>query len=281
MFRRVLPLILVAAVLFLSMPFEASDGADADQYNIEGHVGGWSGSGRVPIQGVSVTIRGISDFEGTTDADGFFSIAVTSNIGLQIRFYMHGYSVASCPNTEVQAGSEFLLLKLDTAAYNKTTKTYTVTSGIDGMQSALMAASEGLIRGTVSYDGGVVSGATVHLVSVEGGSSYSANTGRDGVYEIECPIGPYSLRVTSAGFDDSANFNVTVDTTTTTRSVTLTKSEIETHFGLDSAHIFMLIGVILGVILAVSAWLISRGKNDDGVEIIDDSAIDGDEDLRF
>ncbi|MDR3283490.1 MAG: carboxypeptidase-like regulatory domain-containing protein [Candidatus Methanoplasma sp.] len=284
MFRRVLPLVLIAAVLLLSVPFSPSDGAEGDQYHIEGYVAGWNGSGRVPMEGVSVTVAipGSANVETTTDADGLFSIATPSNVGLQIKFYLHGYSIVTCPNTEVQAGSEFLLLKLSDGIYNKATKTYALTSAIDGMQSAIMAASRGTIRGTVSYDDGVVSGATVHLDSVEGGASYSVNTNSNGTYEIECPVGPYSLRVARAGFDDSIDYNVTVDAQMTTVSVTLKKAEINTYFGLDSSHILMLIGVVLGMILAVSAWLISRRMNSsDGVEIIDDSDSDQDDGLKF
>jgi hypothetical protein len=278
------PLILIASVLsLLIVPFVVADGAEESPYYVEGYVAEGGGSGKVPMQNVAVTILDANGntFEGITKADGSFRVTVVENTGLQIRFTTFGYSLISCPNTSTQRDTDFLLLNLATASYNTATRTYSVTSSIDGMQCAIMSATNGTVRGTVTYANGPVSEATVHFVPVGGGPVFNAGTDAKGNFEIICPTGAYNVSSSSIGFNDSESTTVNVTSNPSTINIVMTKSHLKEYFGLDPAHLLMFIGVCLGILLATIAWLLSRRMNGPNrVEIIDDSDFDDEEEIR-
>ncbi|MDR2846405.1 MAG: carboxypeptidase-like regulatory domain-containing protein [Candidatus Methanoplasma sp.] len=278
------PLVLVAVVLSLLVaPSAIVDGAEETPYHIEGYVAEGGGSGKIPMQDVSVTILDVNgnSFEGRTDAKGFFSVVVNENTGLQIRFTTFGYSLIACPNTSAQKDTDFLALNLTAELYNAATRTYTVTSSLDGMQCAIMAATNGTVRGTVTYTNGSISGATVHFDPVGGGSGFTAGTDARGNFEIVCPTGAYNITASSIGFDDSDSTTVNVTSNPSTINIVMTKSHVREYFGLDPAHLLMFTGVCLGILLATVAWLLSRRMNGPNrVEIIDDSDFDDEEEIR-
>lgn len=292
------PLLILVAVslLMLMIPFvsvlENSDEASAatTSYNIQGYIAdaNWD-----PVPGVTVSImdnQGKS-YSGTVDATTcFFIVSVPSNTGLSILFSAFGYTVVTCPNTTPPtSASEYRPLDLSKAAYNASTHTYTVTGTIDAQQGAVMKISPGTVNGHVTSDSNPIKNATVTLTptadapaSVLENYLLSATTNDQGYYEITCPVGDYTLSVSGQGFKPSNPIPVTVTGNPLTTDVALEeKSMLKKYFSMDTAHLLMLIGVIVGIILAVVAWFLSRRVNDPhGLEIIDDSA-DENEDVRY
>jgi len=260
-----------------------SNADTASNYYIEGYVADTS---RMPMEGVTVSVtdsNGISS-QSDTDANGFFSVGVASVTGLSISFTVYGYSVITCPNTSIQQGSDSLLLNLSKATYNSLTRTYTITGSITDMQCAIMGASQGTVKGQVTYGTTAINGATVTLSpadKVPDGTSYSANTDSGGNYSITCPTGTYTLTASGQGFDPSNAVAVKVTSSPSTVNVTLEKSVLKKYAGMDVAHLLMLIGVAVGIILAAAAWFLSRRMNGPhGLEIIVDDE-EEDDDFRY
>lgn len=284
--RGVLLAVISVAVLMFAVPSVYADGdVAATNYYVEGYVAEAGGTGKVPVVGVTVSIADSQGnlFQSDTDSNGHFRVGISSNTGLSISFTAFGYMIISCPNTSTQQGSDFLTLTLSPSIYNSSTRTYTITSTIDEMQCAIMKTSDGIVRGTVTYDGGVVKNATVTVTPIEGGNSYSTNTDGSGRYEISCPTGLYTLKATCRGFEESEpiSVNVTINPNPSPENIMMEQSSVKKYLGLDVAHILMLIGVIVGIMLAVAAWFMSKRMNGPNrLEIVDDST-DEDDDIRY
>ncbi len=278
--------VLAVAVMIFTIPAASIDGDELDNYNyyVEGYVAVGGGAGKLPLEDVTVTIMDSQGYfyEDRTDENGYFKVGINSNTNLMILFTAFGYSIQTCPNTTKQEGTEYLQLRLSADFYNSITHTYTMTSTIDDMQCAFMGASDGIVRGVVSYDKGPVKNATVTLKPLEGDETQTATTDDSGRYEINCPIGMYTMVVSCKGFDDSEPTFVNITGSPTTLYITIEKSDIRKYLGLDMAHILMLIGVIVGIVLAVSAWFLSQRMNGPNrLEIVDDSASEEDDDVRY
>ena len=286
--RTKLLLISAAVMLLFLVMLPAFSSADTtsttSNYYIEGYV---ADTGRMPMEGVTVSVtdsNGIST-QSNTDANGFFSVGVASVTGLSISFTVYGYSVITCPNTSIPQGSDSLSLILSKAAYNSQTRTYTITGSVADMQCAIMGASQGTVKGQVTYGTTAINGATVTLSpadNVPDGTNYSANTDSGGNYSISCPTGTYTLTASGQGFDPSNAVTVKVTSSSpSTVNVTLEKSVLKKYAGLDAAHLLMLIGVAVGIILAAAAWFMSRRLNGPhGLEIIVDDE-EEDDDFRY
>jgi len=264
------------SLLVLTVSFASADAeeAAAPNYYIEGYV---ADTGRLPMEGVTVSVmdKDGTTFQNETGADGFFSVGATANTGLMISFAAFGHTAITCPNASFQQGSDYFILNLSKATYNSVTRTYTITGPVDDMQCAIMVASEGAVRGQISYGSSGVKNASVTLAPLYGEGIYTANTDDRGNYEIKCPTGTYTLRAGGQGFDRSDIYTVNVTGTPTTVNVVFEKSELKKYLGLDAAHILMLMGVMVSIMLAAAAWFLSkRMSGPHGLEIIDDSAED-------
>ncbi|MCL1810762.1 MAG: carboxypeptidase-like regulatory domain-containing protein [Methanomassiliicoccaceae archaeon] len=273
----------VVSLLVLTVSFTSADAEDPvslSNYYVEGFV---ADTGRVPMEGVTVSVmdRNGTVFHGETNGSGFFSVGIATNSGLMISFTTFGYSMVTCPNTTFPPGSEYMSINLSGVKYNSATRTYTLTGTIEDMQCAIMKTSDGTVRGQVTFGTTPVKNATVTLVPVNGEGTYSSHTGDSGHYEIVCPTGTYTLTAGSQGFNQSDAFQVNVTGSPSTVNVTLVKSELKKHLGLDMAHVLMLVGAIVGILLAVAAWFIGRRMNgSNSLEIIDDSVPEEDDDVR-
>ncbi|MDR2698935.1 MAG: carboxypeptidase-like regulatory domain-containing protein [Candidatus Methanoplasma sp.] len=273
--RNKLLLASFAVLLLVLIGSPMSAGADDPFYKIEGYVADTSG---MSMEGVTVSVAvagtdGSSAFQGVTDAVGFFSVGAAANTNLTISFAVFGYRVLTCPNVSIQQGSDYHSLNLTTATYASATRTYTITGPVGAMQCAIMIASDGDVRGTVSFDKAPIRNATVTFTPASGGTTHTAHTDDRGYYEITCPIGTYAMTASSQGFNRSDPITVDVKVSLSTVNVTLEKSELRKYLGMDAAHILMLVGVILGMMLAVAAWLLGKHMNrPHSLEIIDDSA---------
>jgi len=275
---------IAVSLLVLTMLPATSDADTTANYYIEGYV---ADIGKVPMDGVTVYVTDSQGLlsESITDETGFFSVGIASNTGfMTISFTIYGYTVITCPNTSFQQGTDSLVLNLSKAAYNPTTHVYTLTGSVADMQCAIMGPSNGIVNGQITFGTTPIKGATVTLTPaehVQGSRDYSASTGADGEYEILCPTGSYALTVSSQGFDQSDPILVKVSGIPSTVNVTMVKSELKKYLGLDVAHLLMLVGVIVGILLAIAAWFLSRRMNGPhGLEIIDDSVAE-DDDVRY
>jgi len=279
------------AVLLLALSVMPAASAHADEgdsanYYIEGYV---SDTGWKPMGGVTVTVyTWIGPFtSGVTNADGFFSVGVGVNTGLEIDFSVRGYTVIACPNATFRQDSERLALSLSGVAYNNATHTYTVTGTIGDRRSAIMTATEGTIEGSVMFSGGPVKNAAVSLIPTDVGEIYTGHTDNDGKYRIRCPTGIYALTAGGQGFNTSERAVVTVtgtepgDNTPALQQapITLEKTELRKYLGMDAAHALMLAGVMVGVLLAAVAWHLSkRSGGTFYFELFDDSEEGGEGD---
>jgi len=285
---KLLLVLATISLLVLVIPFASSNADDtsvAPNYFIQGYV---ADIGKMPMAGVTVSITDSTGlaFQNETDENGFFSVGVASNTGLQISFTTFGYTAITCPNTSSLQGSDYLALNLAKASYNTSTHTYTITGSIADMQCAIMVASNGVIKGQVSFGTTSIKDANVTLkpavdTPASGGGGYTAQTDSNGYYEITCPTGTYNLTVSRQGFNQSDTIPVKVTGSPSTVNVLMVKSELKKHLGLDNAHVLMLVGVVVGIMLAVAAWFLSRRMNGPHrLEIIDDSE-DEDKDVRY
>jgi hypothetical protein len=286
-------LLLAVIALALLVPLVStvapdSDGADtvaATNFFVEGWVAEGGGLGKVPVEGVLVTITDGSGaaYDATTNSSGYFRIGISTPSNLKISFDLYGYMIISCPNTTAQAGSDAFILNLTSSTYTNATRTYRITSEIDGMQSAIMSPITGSVTGFVLYEKGPVKNINVTLTTTSASKQvqYSSKTDDSGYFEIKCPVGAYALTTSGQGFRHNDKMDVDVTSgTKTLDNITIEKSAQQKHLGMDLAHLLMLIGVIVGILLAASAWLLSKRMNEpDHIEVFDDRA-EEDEDIR-
>jgi len=289
------PILILAAVsLMLMISFvsvleskEATSAAAAN-YSIRGYVADvyWN-----PMEGVTVSIMDSQGnvYSSDTDADGFFSVSVSSNFGLSISFSTFGYTIVTCPNTlpPTSEDSNYRPIDLSKAAYTASTGTYALTGPISSEQGAIMNVSLGTVNGHITSNSNSVKNCNVTLApatnaatAVLGNNALTATTNDQGYYEITGPVGNYTLVVSGQGFKTSDPVPVTISSEPSTVDAAVEEKNMsEKYFGMDTAHLLMLIGVIVGIILAVTAWFLSRRVNDPhGLEIIDDS-VDENEDV--
>ncbi|MCL1978740.1 MAG: carboxypeptidase-like regulatory domain-containing protein [Methanomassiliicoccaceae archaeon] len=279
-------LLALFAVALLALTLSASpvnaDETTVSKYYIEGHV---ADTNRVALEGVIVTIvekNTLITQYGVTDAEGHFRVGVAINTDLMISFTCSGHKFVTCPNTSFPSdsnNSNYLNLDLSKAAYDNATRTYTITGPVENMQCAIMVAFDGIVNGIVSSESGPIKNAVISLAPTEAGVKYpdSVRSDDSGRYQIKCPTGTYTLTVGCQGFNKSDAYSVTVSENPSTVNVTLEKNELKKYLGLDAAHILMLIGVILSIMLAVAAWFQSeRMRRPNSLEIVDDSAEDYD-----
>jgi hypothetical protein len=275
----VIVLALLVPVIAIAMP--ASDGADtiaAPNFGIKGWV---ADTTEKPKSGVTVTIyyRGTYVDSRVTEGDGSFLLTTSYNTNLTISFEEFGNKLISCPNTTVQPGTDVLILNLSSSLYNSADRTYTITSLPDGKQCAIMSVSNGKISGIISYEKENGDKVPVRKVDVsitkigEEGTYKTVQTNEKGYYMIDCPVGGYTLTAGGEGFEKIDPIEINVATGEQTIHMTIVKSDLPKHLGMDIAHLLMLLGVMVGIILAVVAWFLSRRMNDpDHIEIFDDRA---------
>lgn len=290
--RKLLMLAVVLAVAVTALPVGVASGATdegSSNYFVEGYVVKGDFSGNIPMPNVNVTIieNGTIRNSTVTNEDGYFLIGIMSNTKLQISFTAPEFTVRSCPATERVPGSDILNLDLSKVSYDSATKTYSITSDGSGMQCAVMVNSTGNVRGTVSYSEGGASGlkpianARITLISVNDEDlQYSTTSDSNGQFSITCPVGTYYRTVTCNGFIGSGTEVTTVTTSSLSIPITLVKDDVNKYAGLDTAHVLMVVAVLIGILLVTTAWLLSRKMRNKsaGTDIVDD---DPEDDIRY
>lgn len=277
--RHKLLLIFIAALVLVPLTSFASD-ADGDTdsaYHIEGYVADTLG---VPVDSVTVAITDASGIshEGTYNPEtGFFSVGVDTDKGLTITFTAYGHTAITCTSHKMLENGSFALT-LSKESYDSTRHTYTIAESVSEGRYVVMRASYGWIIGNVSYNNGPIKDAIVSLVPDASGSRITASTDENGDYRISCPTGTYSLSADRQGFTESKTYAITVKDNNTEQvpldqeDIVLVMTEPGIHGDLDLAHLLMLMGVVIGILMAIGAWLLSKRLNGPNrVEIFDDN----------
>ena len=267
--------LLVPIATLVSSTSEGGDSVVAPYYRVDGYI---IDTRQTPMKEVSVTITdtragGVSYPTAITDDKGYFSIVVAYNTNLSISFEARGHDIISCPNVARQTDGT-LALNLYTAQYDSSTRTYTITSKTDKMQMAIMSPTNGTINGVVSYVNGPIKNVTVTIWEPDVERPYKeVRTNDRGFYEIdECPTGVYYMSAFREGFISSEKEEINVTSSPQTKNITLERIDQPKILGMDYAHLFMLVGVIVGILLAVSAWFLSKRMNEEHeFEVIDDT----------
>ena len=161
-----------------------------------------------PLQGVQVTLYDsdknvVQVTSGTnpvkTDANGRFEFTFMHTEGdtYYMTFEYPGYTVRSLPDSMDMDAEGFVSFDPAETAVDSEGD-YALSGESGGLHAIVMAVTTGSVYGTVQGESGgetfALSGATVTIVS-EDGMSYSASTGANGYFSIDCPSGRYTMTV--------------------------------------------------------------------------------------
>lgn len=265
--------ILVGALLLVVPLTVAEAVAASDTYFVEGYVVTPSDTEKnIPLKSVTVMILGSNGQTSSalSDADGYFYVQISGNTNVWINFTLAGYSLKSCPYVGTFKNNEFHTLNLENAPLNEKTNTYTITSKADGYQCALMFPTTSAVSGMVSYQEGVVVGATVELISSSDVTYYRGTTDKSGFYSISCPTGDYKLVVKCNGFVNSNPEQITVTENSVTSNIILEEKKTSAVFGLDVPHAMMLTCIVFGIMVTAAVLFLNRKNGRFNVE--DDTA---------
>lgn len=287
-------LLMVAILAVLALPLtavpidapdsdgtEEGEGAEPAQVTVYGYVTNLSNQEQnTPLEHVAVGLytwspNGMTPVDSTyTDSDGRFEFTYErSDVPYFLHFEYSGYTVRSLPDLNMTMNDDgYIQFQLRDSMLDGDGN-YALTGTADGPHAIVMAITTGQVFGTVqgTYDGDTfrLSGATVTLVA-ENGQTYTAETDGNGYFQIDCPYGTYTLRVTCNGFQDSDP--VAVDSVgsegATAVTVTLQQNSSETFLGLDTAHAVMVIALILVVVIAVVIAVLYRRSASGGESVV-------------
>lgn len=267
-------IILVFSILIIPTLDDGSTYGDEGQttYYIEGYIVSTEPEGNIPLAGVEVSLiyNNITStiVTDTTDSNGKFSIPIQYNTDLQIKFTLSGYTLRSCPNI-TEGTSEYYILDLTNVT--PIDNAYTITSTADGLQPAIMSQSSATVKGTISYSGGYVQGATITMVSTDGSIEYETKTNSKGVFTFEeCESGTYKITITCGGFETYGPELITLSEGITEYNATLVSKENQQFFGMDLIHLMMFFGVLFGILISLIVFiLVHRRKN--MITVVDDT----------
>jgi len=267
-------IILVFSILIIPTLDDGSTYGDEGQttYYIEGYVVSTEPEGNIPLAGVEVSLiyNNITStiVTDTTDSNGKFSIPIQYNTDLQIKFTLSGYTLRSCPNI-TEGTSEYYILDLTNVT--PIDNAYTITSTATGFQPAIMSQSSATVKGTVSYSGGYVQGATITMVSTDGSNSYETKTNSKGIFTFEeCESGTYKITITCGGFETYGPELITLSEGITEYNATLVSKENQQFFGMDLIHLMMFFGVLFGILISLIVFILVHHKKN-MITIVDDT----------
>ena len=233
-----------------------------------------------PLQGVQVTLYDsdksvVQVTSGTnpvkTDANGRFEFTFMHTEGdtYYMTFEYPGYTVRSLPDSMDMDSEGFVSFDPAETAVDSEGD-YALSGESGGLHAIVMAVTTGSVYGTVQGESGgetfALSGATVTIVS-EDGMSYSASTGANGYFSIDCPSGRYTMTVSCTGFQSSEAIAVESGHGSA-YSVTLVQNTSEFVLGLDITHSIMVIGLVMLalIIVGVTAMHVrGRGRGDEPI----------------
>lgn len=206
-----------------------------------------------------------------TDANGRFEFTFMHAEGdtYYMTFEYPGYTVRSLPDSMDMDSEGFVSFDPAETAVDSEGD-YALSGESGGLHAIVMAVTTGSVYGTVQGESGgetfALSGATVTIVS-EDGMSYSASTGANGYFSIDCPSGRYTMTVSCTGFQSSEAIAVESGHGSA-YSVTLVQNTSEFVLGLDITHSIMVIGLVMLalIIVGVTAMHVrGRGRGDEPI----------------
>ncbi len=258
-----------------------ADGSDADdgdtetgQTYISGYIYEPRSSGNEAIEGVTVTVKmtlsdgSVTRYSSTTDSDGGFDINVTSGFDssatYSVLFAYQDYTVRSLPQAfSTTADSEgYYTVTLPSPVTENENTYYMLTddmsqsSGSD-MRVVLMTSTTSILTVTVIYGSDFISGAKVTISNDDGSNTEESNS--RGIAQFSnVSVGTYTITIKADGFEDYKS-TVTVGEGGTSVDAKLTE-RTHTHYlwGFDLAHVMMLGGLLVGILMAIAAWALHR-----------------------
>ena len=284
--------VLLALALMLAVPFaavtaSAAPGGDTPVEPAErevtayGYIANLSDQEEnTPLQDVQVTLYDsdknvVEPSTGTnpvkTDSAGRFEFTFLHTDGdtYYLTFEYPGYMVRSLPDSMDMDDDGFVSFDPAQSAVDDEGR-YAMSGEAGGLHAIVMAVTTGSVYGTVQGESGgetfALSGATVTIVS-EDGMSYSASTGANGYFSIDCPSGRYTMTVSCTGFQSSEAIAVESGHGSA-YSVTLVQNTSEFVLGLDITHSIMVIGLVMLalIIVGVTAMHVrGRGRGDEPI----------------
>ncbi len=271
----------VACMLLPSLIF--ADGSDAEdgetgtetgQTYISGYIYEPRSSGNEPIEGVTVTVKmTLSDgttsrITATTGSDGRFDANVTSGFDSSATYSIllayEDYTVRSLPqafSTTTDSEGYYTVTLPSSVTENENTY-YLLTDDMSQssgsyMRVVLMTSTTSTLTVTVMYEGDYISGAKVTISSTDGSNTEESNS--RGIAQFSnVSVGEYVITIKADGFDD---YKSTVTVGEGGKSVDAKMTEkTHTHYlwGFDLAHVMMLGGLLVGILMAVAAWALHR-----------------------
>ncbi len=261
-----------------------ADGSDADdgdtetgQTYISGYIYEPRSSGNEAIEGVTVTVKmtlsdgSVTRYPSTTGSDGGFDINVTSGFDSSATYSMlfayQDYTVRSLPQAfSTTADSEgYYTVTLPSPVTENENTYYMLTddmsqsSGSD-MRVVLMTSTTSTLTITVIYGSDFISGAKVTITNkTNEDDSRTEESKSGGIAQFSSvSVGEYYITIKADGFDDYKS-TLTVGEGGTSVSVNLTE-KTHTHYlwGFDLAHVMMLGGLLVGILMAIAAWALHR-----------------------
>lgn len=231
-----------------------------------------SSTGNIPLADTSVTITDAfgQSSTGTTDTNGWVTLRIGSVYGLSLTAeYPDGYSfipgIFFMDVTNV-GGTQQVVFDLE-GTYDDLGATYSipVTDYTNGRiytigDPILMSASTATVSITVrDSDGTPLEGATVILQHTEKQEiRYTAITDRNGMASFDAvTTTAYTLTVEVNGFDTYYGGTVeVVKGAIPLPDAVMTPKTVSTWFGINLGHIMMIMGIIIGIILAIISILL-------------------------
>ncbi len=270
-FAAAVAVMLMLSTALIVLTANEAEAADTEIYQVAGYVVDDQAVGNTALAGVYVTVvDSLGPHYATTDAKGYFAIAVSGTAKLTITLSYSGYTVRSCPCGTTQSDGTILLdlsgiTPTAVTVEGVTTYTYTFTSAAGGLQPIIMSSTVGVVvvtvtdRNSTSTSNGI-SEAEVTLVSAtDSAIRYSGITDGSGRYTFsDVRTGYYYLSASSNGYESSSVMTVSVANGYTYLSTTMAQKPTDIYLGLSLGHLLMLIGVLLGVLLIMISWIMYR-----------------------
>jgi len=234
-------------------------------------------SGNLPIADTTVTVSNSvigSEASGTTDADGKFTVALSSIYNLSLSFDIEGYypttglffmkfTSTGTVDFSLSGGSNADLGIPSYSIPYEDSATHVRAYSLASSYPLVLSRSTGTVTSFVyNSDGVALQRAEISLTSLTNSSlTYSGVTDGNGKFTIENVVtGDYRMTVKVPGYKELKDSDVSIvkGTNALTNTVLTSQSE-QTFFGMSPSHFMMLLGVTIGIILMLTSYLIYSG----------------------
>ena len=264
MHRKLFAFVFVAALLSSAVVvFADSDDSDATSVTtITGYIG-MAGIPNTPAVGMVINLNNVAESlttpcVATTDANGFFTLDLSTTPALQSESVFHIYfsdvdyiAQNLLPNITRIDGTQHLQLDLS----GVTGTAYQLGNDLD--HGLLLVPGHGDLEFTVKGSDRFLKNAMITLKDEDSAQEFSGETASNGKYTFpDLPYGVYNLKVTCNGYKtytESVLYNGQA-----THNVTMVEKEIPTFYGMTTYHALMFLGVAVGLILVMISHILVK-----------------------